>query len=89
MPEIEDRLRTFIAENILFSSDGYPFADDDSFLESGVVDSMNVMEIVLFTEQTFHIPIEDREIIPANFDSIRNLATFVRTKRADVPSGVE
>lgn len=83
MDTIEQQLRTFIARDILFSGNGYPYADEDSFLESGVVDSMNVMEIVLFAEREFGIPIEDREIVPTNFDSIRNLADFVRRKRAD------
>jgi acyl carrier protein len=83
MDTIEQQLRTFIARDILFSGNGYPYADEDSFLESGVVDSMNVMEIVLFAEKAFGIPIEDREIVPANFDSIRNLADFVRRKKAE------
>ena len=89
MDSIEQQLRSFIAREILFSGNGYPFADEDSFLESGVVDSMNVMEIVLFAERAFSIPIEDREIVPANFDSIRNLADFVRRKQAtgDGPNG--
>jgi acyl carrier protein len=64
MEPIEQQLRSFIAREILFSGNGYPYADDDSFLESGVVDSMNVMEIVLFAERAFGIPIEDREIVP-------------------------
>jgi acyl carrier protein len=82
MEPIEEQLRSFIAREILFSGNGYPFADDNSFLENGVVDSMNVMEIVLFTEKTFGIPIEDREIVPANFDSIRALAEFIRRKKS-------
>jgi acyl carrier protein len=86
MDDIEPQLRGFIAQTILFSGNGYPFADEDSFLESGVVDSMNVMEIVLFAEKTFAIPIQDREIVPANFDSIRNLADFIRRKQAEIAS---
>jgi acyl carrier protein len=87
METIEQQLRSFIAREILFSGNGYPYADDNSFLENGVVDSMNVMEIVLYTERTFGIPIEDREIVPANFDSIHALATFIRRKQAGVGAG--
>lgn len=80
MDTVETKLRTFIAEHILFSSNGYPYSDETSFLENGTVDSMNVMEIVAYTEKTFGIPVRDNEIVPANFDSIHNLANFIRRK---------
>jgi acyl carrier protein len=82
MDSIEARLRTFLAENILFRDDGYPFSDETSFLESGTVDSMNIMEIVLFAEEAFKVKIADHEIVPANFDSVRNLSEFIRRKQA-------
>jgi acyl carrier protein len=82
MDTVETKLRAFIAEQILFSSNGYPYSDETSFLENGTVDSMNVMEIVAYTEKTFGIPVRDSEIVPANFDSIHNLADFIRRKQA-------
>ncbi len=79
MASIEQELRSFIARNILFA-DHYPHPDEASFLESGIVDSMNIMEIVFYTEKTFGVGIEDNEIIPANFDSVKNISNFVRRK---------
>jgi acyl carrier protein len=73
-------LRKHIAETILFSKE-YPYADSDSFLENGVIDSMNVVELVLFLEQQFGIQVADHEIVPDNFDSIEKLANFVQTKQ--------
>ncbi len=80
METIADQLRTFIAKNIIFSNEGYPLADEASFLETGIVDSMIVMEIVLYSEEAFGINVEDSEIVPANFDSVRNLASFIQRK---------
>lgn len=85
MQTIEATLRQYLARNILFSDDGYPFADDVSFLDSGVVDSMNVMEIVMYTEKTFGITVQEHEIVPANFDSIANLSRYVREKIGVLP----
>lgn len=82
MEDVEATLRTFIAENILYSNDGYPHADDASFLETGVIDSMGVMELVLFIEERFGVKTEDHEIVPENFDSIRSLASYIRGKMA-------
>jgi acyl carrier protein len=75
-------LRQHIAENMLFSSNGYPYPDDASFLENSIIDSMNVMELVAFLEETLGIQINDDEIVPENFDSVTRLAEFVQRKHA-------
>ena len=80
MDEIKNKLKEFIAENILFSDNGYPYQDSDSFLEKGIVDSMNVMEIVAYVEDNFDIEVEDLDIVPSNFDSITNISTYVQNK---------
>jgi acyl carrier protein len=82
MRSIEEEIRKFIAENILFSSDGYPYLDEVSFLETGVVDSMAVMELVMFSEEYFDLTIDDHEVVPDNFDSVTKLADFIRRKLA-------
>lgn len=77
---VEEKIRKYIAENFLFSDNGYPYPDDVSFLENGVVDSMNVMELVVFAEEKFGIKVKDEEIVPGNFDSVSNLAQFIRER---------
>jgi len=78
--KIEEIIQNHIAETILFS-DSYPYEDTDSFMENGVLDSMNVIELVVFLEQRFGVQVADHEIIPDNFDSIYKLASFVRSKQ--------
>ncbi len=78
--QVEEILKKHIAETILFSK-SYPYENTASFLENGVIDSMNVIELVLFLEQQFGIQVDDREIVPDNFDSIQQLADFVQRKQ--------
>lgn len=80
MHKIEDALRTFIDKNILFSTDGFSYADDTSFLENGILDSTSILELIAFVEGQFNISIKDSEVIPENFDSISNLSNFIRKK---------
>ena len=84
MKSVEDMIREYITQNILFSSNGYPFEDDTSFLENGIIDSMNVMELVMFVEEKFHIKVKDEEIVPDNFDSIACLSSYVKSKQETV-----
>jgi acyl carrier protein len=78
--EIKDKIKTYIAQNLLFRDDGYQYPDDTSFLEEGIVDSQGVMELVLFVEEQFGITVEDNEIIPDNFDSVSLLTDYVCRK---------
>lgn len=77
---IENQIKTFILENFLFSDNGHKLPEDASFLEEGIVDSTGVLELVMFVEETFNITVEDEEIMPENFDSVAQLATYIRHK---------
>jgi len=75
------RLRDFILQN--FPTARKRRIDDDSpLLESGVIDSLGMLDIVKFLEQTFEIKVEDEELSPDNFASIRCLSDFAMKKSA-------
>lgn len=75
-------IRRYIMENLLFTEDESAIQDGDSFLEGGIIDSTGVMEIIMFIEETFGIKVDDSEMLPANLDSINNLAAFIQRKQA-------
>jgi acyl carrier protein len=77
--EIEDKIRHFIVKNLYYTEDN-TIAEEDSFLETGVIDSMGVMELVTFVQSEFGVEAAQQEIVVENFDSIRKLANFVRRK---------
>jgi acyl carrier protein len=79
--DVESMVAAYIAENILFSKKGYPYPPDVSFLENGIVDSMNVLELVMFVEENFCVHVDDSEIIPENFDSVERLAAYIQSKK--------
>ena len=77
---IKEAIREFIANNFLKGDESKTFDDDASFLEEGIIDSVGVLELVAFLEETFSFRVEDEEITPANLDSINKLVVYVRTK---------
>lgn len=54
--------------------------DSSHLLEEGVLDSLGVLELVNFLQDEHGIPIEDEDLVPANFASIDAVAAFVETK---------
>jgi acyl carrier protein len=78
---IKTKLKSFIKDNFLLGTESTVFADDDSFLEKGVIDSTGVLELVSYIEEVFGINVEDEELIPDNLDSVNRLAEYVQRKK--------
>ena len=79
---MKSTIRQYILENLLFTEDESALHDDESFLDGGIIDSTGVMEIILFIEESFGFRVNDDEMLPANLDSVNNLATFILRKQA-------
>ncbi len=79
---IEKKVREYISENLLFSSDPATLASDDSLLDKGIIDSTGVLEMIFFLEQEFGIKVDDKELIPENLDSLANIERFVKKKQS-------
>jgi acyl carrier protein len=77
---IDTEIKDYIAKNLLFSDNGFPYSEEASFLEEGIVDSVGVMELVAFVEEKFGLKIDDADVTPDNFDSVSRLAAFIRRK---------
>lgn len=82
---IKEQLKDYIARNLLFSDNGFKYDDDDSFLEEGIVDSIGVLELVAFVDESFGVEVEDHEVTPDNFDSVNKLAAYVQRKQTSNP----
>jgi len=80
MQDIESNIRNFIQESFLYREDHGPLAEGESLLESGLIDSTGVLELVAFLDQNFGIQVTDAEMVPENLDSVRGLVAYVRRK---------
>ena len=83
MTDYHTGVREFIVSNLLFDAD-IELANDTSFLESGVLDSTGVLELIMFLESTYGIKITPEEMVPENLDSLNRVARFVACKVASV-----
>lgn len=63
-------------------------SDHESFLESGIIDSTGVLELIAFLESRYEITIDDEELVPANLDSVERVSNFVGRKLQVKASGV-
>jgi len=78
--EKKEKIRNFIVETFLFDAAESTINDDDSLLDSGIIDSTGVLELVSFIEEEFGIEVKDEELIPENLDSLNKLAAYIKNK---------
>jgi acyl carrier protein len=76
---IDEQLHHFIYNNFLLDRE-FVLSNSDSFLERGVIDSMGVLELIAFLQETYGITVEDEELTPDNLDSFNNLEAFITRK---------
>ena len=79
MKERSKEIREFIINTFLFGEPG-DLEDDNSLLDSGVIDSTGVLELVTHLEETYRIEVLDLELVPKNLDSINAIAAYLDRK---------
>lgn len=77
---IAREIREFIVNNFMFGQESQPFTPDQSFLQTGIIDSTGLLELVAFVEQRYEISVADHELVPENLDSLSNVSQFVARK---------
>lgn len=78
--QVREELRDFIVTSYLFGDVSRMPADGDSLIESGVVDSTGILELIEFVESTYGIEVSETETVPDNLGSVANLTRFVVRK---------
>ena len=79
--QIENDVREFITLNFPLSSGG-ELASGDSLLETGVIDSVGVLELIEHLEATYDLKIPDEDVLPENLDSVGAIAGYVSARLA-------
>jgi acyl carrier protein len=80
------RVRAYILENFFLGQDD-GFTDQDSLIDTGVLDSTAVLEMVAFLEQEFDVEVADEDLVAENLDSVERIARFVDRKLAGREGG--
>jgi acyl carrier protein len=78
--EVRAHIRSFVVSHFPLARTR-ELGDDDSLLDTGIIDSLGILELVRYLEETFAIELTDDDLIPENFDSIAALAHFVVSHR--------
>ena len=85
MKEISDveQIKKFIVEHIPKARQ-MDVQSEDQLIETGLLDSLGILDVVTHLEEEFGITVSDEELTPENFQSIATMATYVQMKKKSV-----
>ena len=80
MSILEDLEKVLLTEIISVDLDKKSLAPDEDLLEQGIIDSLGIMKLILFIEETYGIVVADEEIVPENFQTLKNMVKLLEQK---------
>ncbi len=85
MKEVSDaeRIKVFILEQIPKARQ-LDIKNEDELIETGLLDSLGILDVVTYLEEEFEITVSDEELIPDNFQSIDAMAEYVHGKNKNI-----
>ena len=59
-----------------------PLTNETSLLDSGILDSLSLLRLVVFLEERFGITMGDADLLPENFASVNAICAYLRSRKA-------
>ena len=78
----EERIKDVMASNLHWSGSWSDVDEDYPLLEKQVVDSLGMITFISLLEEEFGVEIDDGDVVPGNFRTIRQIAALVESKRS-------
>ena len=75
--EIRNKILEFIKCEIVDGLMNIRLDYATNLIESGVIDSMGIMKLLVFVEETFNLKVSDSDLVPENFESIDSISHLV------------
>ena len=79
---METVINDYISRELVPDAALLPLANDTSLLDSGILDSLSLLKLVVFLEERFDITMGDADLLPENFDNVNDICAYLRSREA-------
>ena len=77
---METVINDYISRELVQDPALLPLADETSLLESGILDSLSLLRLVVFLEERFGITMGEADLLPENFASVNTICAYLRAR---------
>jgi acyl carrier protein len=78
--EVEALINEYISRELVQDASLLPLGNTTPLLETGIVDSLGLLRLVVFIQQQFGITVDDVDLVPENFDSVEAISAYLRSR---------
>ena len=79
---METVINEYISREFVKDAALLPLADDAPLLDSGILDSLSLLRLVVFVEERFGVTMGDADLLPENFASVNAICGYLRAREA-------
>jgi acyl carrier protein len=73
-------IKDYISRELVQDPTLLPLADETSLIEGDVLDSLNLLRLVVFLEERFDVTIGEADLHPANFASVKAICAYLHSR---------
>ena len=77
---METVINDYISRELVPDPALLPLANDTPLLDSGILDSLSLLRMVVFLEERFEITMGDADVLPENFASVNAICAYLRAR---------
>jgi acyl carrier protein len=77
---VEKVINDYISQELVPDPALLPLADETPLLDSGILDSLGLLRLVVYLEEQFGITMDDADLLPENFASVNSICTYLRAR---------
>lgn len=78
--DISKELEHFIQGEIIKGQKNIDLQKSTKLIDEGIIDSLGIMKLLTFIEESFQIQITDEELVLENFESLQAICYMLKNK---------
>jgi len=80
---LEAVLNDYISRELVQDSSLLPLGNTTPLLETGILDSLGLLRLVVFIQERFGITVDDVDLVPENFDTVDAIGAYLRSRAGE------
>ncbi len=80
---MEAVINDYISRELVQDATLLPLTNATPLLETGVLDSLSLLKLVLFVQERFGIVVDDVDLVPEHFASVDTICAYLRSRTGE------
>jgi len=77
---MESVINAYISRELVSKPELLPLKNDTPLLETGLLDSLSVLKLVLFLEQEFGVVVDPKDLVAEHFETVDAICAYLRAQ---------